>query len=87
MLGNRYLVVGYTAKDGGMEFTSVQGYVLACDEACPCHWKIRSDCLSFANRDGHSFLFLQINFMAFMSEADYNAFFCVEEEGAVGDPL
>ena len=83
MLGNRYLVVGYTAKDGGMEFTSVQGYVLACDEACPCHCKIRSDCLSFANRDGHSFLFLQINFM---SEADYNAFFCVEE-GAVGDPL
>ena len=84
-MGNRYLVVGYTAKDGRMEFTSEQGYVLGCGEACPTYWKIRSDCLSFANRDGHSCLFLQINFMTFMSEADYNAFFCVEE-GAVGDP-
>lgn len=85
-MGNRYLVVGYTAKDGIKEFSSVQGYVIGCDSTCPSHAKIRSDCLEFANRDGHSFAYLQVNFMTFMSEADYNAFFCVEE-GAVGDPL
>ena len=78
-MGNRYLVVGYTAKDGVKEFSSVQGHVIGCDSTCPGYEKLRSDCPEFANRGGNSFAYLQINFMTFMCEEDYNAYFCVNE--------
>lgn len=83
---SRYLVVGYTAKDGVKEFSSVQGYVIGCDSVCPSHDRIRSDCLAFANKDGHSFAYLQVNFMTFMSEGDYNAYFRVNK-AEESDPL
>jgi hypothetical protein len=70
----RFLLVGYTAKDGAKEFTSVRGYKLNLDNPIPSHSVIRNDCLSWANSDGESFSYMQINFMQFVGEEDYNSF-------------
>lgn len=73
----RYLVIGFTAKGGPSEFTSIYGYILDDGEPCPAHVKIRKDCLSHANSDGANFTYFQINFMNFMTEGDYKSLFGV----------
>lgn len=71
----RHLIVGYTTKDGGREFTTVKGYILSEGSACPSYLDIRKDCLEWANSDGESFNYCQINFMQFVDKVDYNSFF------------
>ena len=71
----RFLVVGYTAKLGSKEFSSIKGYILDDGEPIPSHSKIRADSLLWASRDGDGFSYFHINFMTFMDEKDYNSFF------------
>ncbi|MGL4752827.1 MAG: hypothetical protein ACRCXB_10530 [Aeromonadaceae bacterium] len=76
-MSERYLVIGFTAKGGPSEFTSIKGYVLDDGDACPSYESIRKDSLMHANSDGGNFSFFQMNFMNFMSEADYKSLFGV----------
>ena len=76
-MSKRYLVIGFTAKCGPSEFTSIHGYVLDDGEPCPAHVKIRKDCLGHANSGGGNFTCFQINFMNFMCEEDYKSLFGV----------
>jgi len=73
-MGNRFLIVGYTAKGRGMEFSSIKGYKLKPEKAIPPHETMREDCLGWANRDDDIFSYFQINFMNFVDESDYNSF-------------
>ena len=75
----RYLIVGYTTKDGAREFTSVKGYVIHAELACPSYPDIRKDSLDWANRDGEKFDYFQINFMQFVGEFDYKSFFGIKD--------
>lgn len=68
------LVIGFTAKDGNSEFTSIKGYKLKDHELVPPHTKVRADCLLWANNEGGNFSYLQINFMNVFNEKDYNSF-------------
>lgn len=71
---DRYIAIGFTAKDGGREFTSIKGYTLKNGEPIPSYVDIRKNCLEWANRDGDSFTYCQVNFMQFFDEHDYNSF-------------
>jgi hypothetical protein len=76
----RHLLIGYTTKDGGKEFTSVKGYDLPLDTPVPSHAKIRKDCIDWANSNGEDFKYFQINFMQFVNESDYQSFMEVKQE-------
>lgn len=66
-------VIGYTAKNDSVEFSSCYGLKLD-GESLPSFDVIRSKCLDWANRDGASFSYMQINFITQMDESDYNSF-------------
>ena len=70
----RYLIVGYTAKGGNAEFSSVRGYELKGSTPIPSYEEIRNGCLERANKGGYNFNFFSINFMQFVDEVDYNSF-------------
>lgn len=74
----RFLVIGYVAKEGGREFSSVKGYKLTLDDPVPSYHEIRRSCLEWANSDGDNFAYFSITFMQFMSEIDYNSFMAIE---------
>ena len=75
MNNDRYLIVGYTAKNGNKEFTSVKGYKCDSGEPIPSYAKIRTDCLHWANVNGGNFKFFKMEFMQFVGEDDFNSFF------------
>lgn len=70
----RHVIIGYIAKEANKEFSSLKGYILADGRPLPSYRRIREEILDFANEDGGNFSHVQINFINFVSEADYNSF-------------
>lgn len=70
----RFLLIGYIAKDGRKELSSLHGWKLTGEQPIPSFSMMRASCLEWANQDGGTFDYFSIQWMKFVeNEADYNS--------------
>ncbi len=71
----RFFLIGYVAKSGATELSSIRGEVVNDGDSLRSYSEIRESCLDFANRDSPVvFDYIQINFITQVDECDYNSF-------------
>ena len=71
----RFFLIGYVAKSGATEFSSIRGEVVSDGESLRSYSEIRESCLDFANGNSSVvFDYIQINFITQVDECDYNSF-------------
>lgn len=74
----RYVLINFVLKDGAVEYSSGQGYILGPFESLKPYSEIRKDCIESAHFDGkesYNMNYFSINSIVYLKKRDYLSLF------------